>query len=198
MAGVPKQDALGSAIWCRTNSPNDLRAGMRLAFRAAAGNPLPTEAFMRTSIAAGSLLTALLLAGPANAQQVQADIVLRTGPVASRVFIGNGYSTYGRQPVVYRRVPVRRVVVAPRVIVVERVRHHRYGHWSRFGYRPVTLYYIDGRYFDRSLDRPGLRPVVVYERGGRYYRESRMDDRYDGDRYDRDHDRQHDRHDWDD
>jgi hypothetical protein len=154
---------------------------------------------MRTSIAAGSLLTALLLAEPAHAQQVQADIVLRSGPVASRVFIGNGYSTYGRQPVVYRRAPVRRVlVVAPRAIVVERVRHHGYGHWRRFGYRPVTLYYIDGRYFDRAFERPGLRQVVVYERGGRYYREYDEGERYDHDRYDRDYDRQHDRYDWDD
>ena len=157
---------------------------------------------MRTSIAAGSLLTALVLAQPAHAQQVQADIVLRSGPVASRVVIGNGYSTYGRQRVIYRRVPVRRVVlVAPRVVVVERARHHGQGHWRRFGYRPVTLYYVDGRYFDRDFNRAGLRQVMIYEQDGRYYREWDERDRYDRyDRYDRDgrYDRDARGHDWDD
>ncbi len=148
---------------------------------------------MRTSIAAGSLLTALVLAQPAHAQHVLADIVLRSGPVRSHVVIGSGYSTYGRQQVVYRRAPVRRVfVAAPRVIVVERARHHGQSHWRRFGYRPVTLYYVDGRYFDRGFDGAELRQVVVYERGGRYYREWNEDERYDRDRYDHDH------HDWDD
>ena len=165
---------------------------------------------MRTSIATGSLLSALLLAQPARAQQVLADVVLQSGPVAGHVVVGNGYSTYGRQPVVYRRPPVRRVVVveqAPRVIVIERGRYRGQAEWRRFGYRPVTLYYIDGRYFDRSFNRAGVRAVVVYERGGRYYRERDRDDRYDRDRYDRDrherdrHDRDrpgHDRYNWDD
>jgi hypothetical protein len=167
---------------------------------------------MRTSIATGSLLTALLLGQPAQAQQVLADVVLQSGTVAGHVVIGDGYSTYGRgystygrQRVVYRRPPVRRVVVveqAPRVLVVERARYRGQGEWRRFGYRPVTLYYVDGRYFDRSFDRGGVRQVVVYERGGRYYRECERDDRYERDRYDRDrHDRDHQDHDrytWDD
>jgi hypothetical protein len=155
---------------------------------------------MRTSIATGSLLTALLVVQPAHAQQVLADVVLQTGPVAGHVVIGNGYSTYGRQRVIYRRPPVRRVVVyerAPRVIVVERTRYHRRAEWTRFGYRPVTLYYIDGRYFDRSFNRAGMREVVVYERGGRYYRECDEDERYDRDRHERErHD--HHRDNWDD
>jgi hypothetical protein len=147
---------------------------------------------MRTSIATGSLLTALLLGQPAQAQQVLADVVLQSGPVAGHVVIGDGYSTYGRQRVVYRRPPVRRVVVveqALRVIVVERARYRGQGEWRRFGYRPVTLYYVDGRYFDRSFNRGGVRQVVVYERGGRYYRECDQDDR--------DH-HGHDRYNWDD
>jgi hypothetical protein len=159
---------------------------------------------MRTSIATGSLLTALLLAQPAHAQQVLADVVLETGPVAGHVVIGNGYSTYGRQRVIYRRPPVRRVVVverAPRLIMVERTRYHGRAEWARFGFRPVYLYYVDGRYFDRSFNRAGVRQVVVYERGGRYYRDD--DERYDrDDRYDRDrHERgRHDHHrdNWDD
>jgi len=159
---------------------------------------------MRTSIATGSLLTALLLAQPAHAQQVLADVVLQTGPVAGHVVIGNGYSTYGRQRVIYRRPPVRRVVVverAPRLIMVERTRYHGRAEWARFGYRTVYLYYVDGRYFDRSFNRAGVRQVVVYERGGRYYRDD--DEHYDrDDRYDRDrHERgRHDHHrdNWDD
>jgi hypothetical protein len=155
---------------------------------------------MRTSIATGSLLTALLLAQPAHAQQVLADVVLQSGPVAGHMVIGNGYSTYGRQRVIYRRTPVRRVVVveqAPRVIVVERARYHGQSHWKRFGYRPVTLYYVDGRYFDRSFDRAGVRQVVVYERGGRYYDACGQDRRHDHDRHERDR-HSHDRYNWDD
>src|SRR6266581_6018005 len=98
---------------------------------------------MRTSIATGSLLTTFLLAQPAQAQQVLADVVLQSGPVAGHVVIGDTYSTYGRQRVVYRRPPVRRVIVveqAPRIIVVERARYHGQAEWRRFGYRPVALY----------------------------------------------------------
>jgi hypothetical protein len=144
---------------------------------------------MRTSIATGSLLTALFLAQPAQAQQVLADVVLQTGPVAGHVVIGNGYSTYGRQRVIYRRTPIRRVVV------VERTRYHGRAEWTRFGYRPVFLYYVDGRYFDRSFNREGVRQVVVYERGGRYYRECDDDERYDRDRHERGG---HHRDNWDD
>ena len=156
---------------------------------------------MRTSIATGSLLTAFLLVQPAQAQQVLADVVLQSGPVAGHVTIGDTYSTYGRQRVVYRRPPVRRVVV------VERTRYRGQAEWRRFGYRPVALYYVDGRYFDRSFNRAGLRQVVVYERDGRYFREYDQDGRYDRDGYDRDrhdHDRHdgdrhgHDRYNWDD
>jgi hypothetical protein len=146
---------------------------------------------MRTSIATGSLLTALFLAQPAQAQQVLADVVLQTGPVAGHVVIGNGYSTYGRQRVIYRRTPIRRVVV------VERTRYHGRAEWTRFGYRPVFLYYVDGRYFDRSFNREGVKQVVVYERGGRYYRECDEDERYDRDRHERDR-RGHHRDNWDD
>ena len=57
---------------------------------------------MKTSIVAGSLLAALSLVAPLQAQQVAADVVVRSGPVAGRVVVGDGYSTY-RRPVVYRR-----------------------------------------------------------------------------------------------
>lgn len=145
---------------------------------------------MKTSIVAGSLLAALSLVAPARAQQVAADVVVRSGPVAGRVLIGHEYSSYRRPVVVSRAVPAR-------VLVVERAhrRHHRRADWR--GYRQVVVYYVDGRYYDRSdharydrysdRGRPGMREIVVYERGGRYYRD--YDDDHDcddrDDRYDR-------------
>jgi hypothetical protein len=117
------------------------------------------------------------------------------------------------QPAAYS-VPVRSVVPArawPRVIVVARIdlggrgrgRGHAYGRmddrgWRASGYRPVTVYYVDGRYYDRWDDRyrgRNVRQVVVYERGGRYYRDW-DDQNYDGrnDRYDR-YDNRNDRYD---
>jgi hypothetical protein len=144
---------------------------------------------MKTSIVAGSLLAALSLVAPLHGQQVAADVVVRSGPVAGHVVIGDAYSTY-RRPVVYRRAPAR-------VIVVERVRQHRPNHdrqWRRHGYRPVTLYYVDGRYYDRYVrGRQEVREVVVYERNGRFYREYDDDREWDGrshrlDRDGRDHD----------
>lgn len=153
---------------------------------------------MNTSIVAGSLLAALTLATPVHGQ-VAAEVVLRSGPVAGHVVVGDGYSTY-RRPVVYRRAPERVIVVeryAPRVVVVERLRHRgHWRHWREHGYRPVTLYYRDDRYYD-GYDRrwAGVSQVVVYERDGRYYRDC-DDDRYqDYDRHDRDRDRGRD---WDD
>jgi hypothetical protein len=134
---------------------------------------------MRTSIVAGSLLAALSLVAPLHAQRVAADVVLRSGPVAGRVVIGNGYSTYRRPVAVYRPAPVR-------VIVVERVyrRHQRQPDWRRHGYRRVVVYYRDGRYYDRyERGWPAMQEIVVYERGGRYYREYRDDGHHD--RYDR-------------
>jgi hypothetical protein len=127
---------------------------------------------MNTSIIAGSLIAALSLAAPLHGQQVAADVVIRTGPVAGHVVV-NGYSTYRRPVVVYRRAPAR-------VIVVERISHRQRGHgrdgWKR-GYRAVTLWYGGGRYYDRYVrEYPGLREVVVYERGGRFYRDADADD----------------------
>lgn len=154
---------------------------------------------MYTSIAAGSLLAALTLAAPLSGQQVAADVVLRGGPIAGHVMIGDAYSTYRRPVVVYRRAPERVVVVeryAPRVVMVERVRGHGYGrHWRKQGYQPVTLYYLDGRFYDREVrEWPPMREVTVYQRNGRFYSFCGHDDGWD------DHGRNHERHerDWDD
>jgi hypothetical protein len=145
---------------------------------------------MKTSIVAGSLLAALSLVAPLHGQQVAADVVVRSGPVAGHVVIGDRYSTY-RRPVVYRREPAR-------VIVVERVRQHRNQHarqWRRYGYRPVTLYYVDGRYYDRYVrGRHDVREIVVYERDGRFYREGDDDREWDS----RPHRVDRDGRDWDD
>ena len=132
---------------------------------------------MKASVVAGSLLSGLVLVAlPMQAQQVSADVVLHGGPVAGHVVVGDGYSTYHRPPIVYRRTPVRRVVVverpARRLIVVESSHRRREASfWRRHGFRPVVLYYVDGRYYDRPLWRHGTyaREVIVYERDGRYY-----------------------------
>jgi hypothetical protein len=113
-------------------------------------------------------------------------VVVYGGPVEGRVIVRDGYSTY-------RRPATRRVIVVerPHVLVVERVRYHRSPrHWARRGYRAVTVYYWDGRYYDRRIGhRHGVREVVVWERDGRYY----QDDRYGHDGHDCDSERH-----WDD
>ena len=128
---------------------------------------------MNATVFAGTLLTGLVLTAPVSAQQVAASIRIGSGPVAGHVVVAQGYSSY-RPPVVYRHPDARRVVVvdryAPRVIVVERARAHRHErYWAHHGYRPVTLYYVDGRYYDRYVRGRVVREIVVYERDGRYY-----------------------------
>lgn len=132
---------------------------------------------MRTGVIAGSLLYGLVLvATPLQAQQVSADVVVRSGPVAGHVVVGDRYSTYRSRPVVYRRA-------APRVVVIERAhRDRQHRHWKRHGFRPVTVYYVNGRYYDRWQDHPHLvQRVVVYERDGRYYEACDHDDEQNGD-----------------
>jgi hypothetical protein len=132
---------------------------------------------MRTGILAGSLLVGLaLIATPLQAQRVSAEVVLRGGPVAGHVVVEDRESAY-RHREVYRREPGRRMVAAyqPRVIVVERFDHRHGKHWNRgrhlgHGYRLVTVYYMDGRYYDRyDSHYSQVREVVVYERDGRFY-----------------------------
>ncbi len=131
---------------------------------------------MRTSVFAGSLLSGLvLITSPLKAQLVSADIAIRSGPVAAHVAVVDGYSTYRPRRVIYHRE-------APRFIVIERVHSHRHAkHWKRHGFRPVTVYYVNGRYYDR-WDGParGVRRIVVYERGGRYYEACDRDHHWNG------------------
>jgi len=116
-----------------------------------------------------------LLASPAAAQSVAADVVVRSRPVTARVAVGDRYRERDREVVLVRRVPARRVVETERsrVIVVERFRDNGRG-WRhhRHGYRAVTLFYARGRYYDRYDPRyPGRIRIVVYERDGRFYRD---------------------------
>ncbi len=119
--------------------------------------------------------------------QVRADVNVHIGPRPRP------------EVVVVRRPPVRRVVVAPRIVVVDRIHDRGRGRrssnwWRKHGYRPVSVYYVNGRYYDRRFDtRDRVRAVVVYERGGRYYRDwSDRTDREDRQRRD-DRNAQYDR-----
>jgi hypothetical protein len=128
-------------------------------------------------LALPAALIALAPALPSNAE-AQTRVVIETG----------------RNVPVYSRRPIRRVAPRPRVIVVNRVVLERQGRgrgqgwFRRHGYRPVTLYYVNGRYFDRRIDRRGVREVVVFERDGRYYRDWDRRDRDDRRYEDRDRD----------
>lgn len=139
---------------------------------------------MRAAVAWSLVAVLVTAAAPVHAQRVEAGVVVRSGPVAGHVVLRDGYSTY-------RRPTARRVVVVerPRVVVVERARGHwSHKHWTRRGYRPVTVYYWDGRYYDRPIGhRHGVHTIVVWERDGRFYRD-----------YDRHYDRDCDHDRWDD
>lgn len=118
--------------------------------------------------ALGLALTPL---APAAAQRVNADIIIGSGPISGRVVVGDHV----------RRYPPRRVVVrryAPRPLVIYRVggpRGRAHGWYRRHGYRPVTVYYRDGHYYDRIHDDhdywgdSGFQAVVLWRRGDRYY-----------------------------
>ncbi len=114
------------------------------------------------------------------AAQVSGAVVVTSGPVQGRIAVGE--PVFAPRPViVYQPVRGRRMEVAryaQQVVFVERGhgRHGKPASWyGRHGYRPVTLFYAEGRYFtlisaDRAYRRGGyFIPVTVWERGGRYY-----------------------------
>jgi hypothetical protein len=114
------------------------------------------------------------------AAQVSGAVVVTSGPVQGRIAVGE--PVFAPRPViVYQPVRGRRVEVAryaPQVVFVERGhgRHGKSARWyERHGYRPVTLFYSQGRYFtliyaDRGYRRGGyFVPVTVWQRGGRFY-----------------------------
>lgn len=120
------------------------------------------------------LFVGLLLSSSPVAGQVSGVIVVNSGPVRGGIAVGEPYVVY--QPVSGRRVAVARY--APQVVVVERG-HGKYGKsarwYQRHGYRAVTLWYSQGRYFTRVYAARGYRwgpefvAVTVWERNGRFY-----------------------------
>ncbi len=130
---------------------------------------------MRT---APTILAALTLAAAPLSAQISARILID-------VPILGGH----RGPVVVDRYP------SSRYITVRDYSSHRHGKWRK-DYRKwqlVTLFQLDGRYYDRSFR--GARPVRVYYYRNEYFFEPRDRDFYRmrGDRWD---DRRDDR--WDD
>ena len=139
---------------------------------------------IRRPLAASFFGTALLLvafssfATPASAQ-VSGAVIVNGGPVQGRIAVGE--PVFAPRPiVVYQPVYGRRVEVAryaQQVVFIERG-HGRQGKsaqwYQRHGYRPVTLYYSQGRYFnlvsgDRRYRRGGyFLQLMVLERGGRF------------------------------
>lgn len=129
----------------------------------------------------------LLGIAPTAQAQVSGTIILGGGPVGGVITIG--------EPVILARprarvvVVERPVVVAPRVVYVER--WHGRGHFKHGRAWQRRVVYYDPRdrvYYDRH--RRGFREVEVWERDGRYYRDyDRRGGRYDGRHDDRDEDR---------
>lgn len=156
---------------------------------------------MRSALVVGSAAFALLFSASPSSAESQ-TVIISNRPVAVAVPVRDG----GRR-------------AWPRVIVVARIdlggnrgrgRGHGYGYgrmndrdWRARGYRPVAVYYVDGRYYDRWDDQfrgRDVRREMVYERDGRYYRDwddNGYDNGYDSryGRYDGRNDRYDDRYD---
>jgi hypothetical protein len=156
---------------------------------------------MRSALVVGSAAFALLFSASPSSAESQ-TVIISNRPVAVAVPVRDG--------------PRR---AWPRVIVVARIdlggnrgrgRGHGYAYgrmndrdWRARGYRPVAVYYVDGRYYDRWDDQfrgRDVRRETVYQRDGRYYRDwddNGYDNRYDNrsDRYDSRNDRYDDRND---
>jgi len=114
------------------------------------------------------------------AAQVSGAVVINGGPVQGRIAVGEPVFV-PRPVIIYQPVRGRRVEVAryaPQVVYVERG-HGRNGKSARWyqkhGYRPVTLFYSQGRYFTQVFSARGYRggpqffAVTAWERHGRFY-----------------------------
>jgi len=125
-------------------------------------------------------LVALSILPASAAAQVSGAVVINSGPVQGRIAVGEPVLV-ARPVVIYQPVRGRRVEVAryaPQVVYVERG-HGRYGKsarwYQRHGYRPVTLFYSQGRYFTQVYAARGYRwgpqwvAVTAWERRGRFY-----------------------------
>jgi hypothetical protein len=126
------------------------------------------------------VLTGLITSTTPAAAQVSGAVVIDGGPVRGEIAIGE--PVFRPRPIViYQPVRGRRMEVAryaPQVVFVERGhgRHGKSDRWyQRHGYRPVTLFYSEGRYFTLVYANRWYRrgeffiPVTVWARGGRFY-----------------------------
>jgi len=137
----------------------------------------PQAVFTYSSFVA---LVAFSLSSTPAAGQVSAAVVVNSGPVRGAIAVGEPVFV-PRPVVVYQPVRGRRVAVAryaPQVVVVQRGhgRNGKSARWyQRHGYRPVTLWFSEGRYFTQVYAARGYRwgpqfvPVTVWERHGRFY-----------------------------
>ncbi len=103
--------------------------------------------------------------------------------ISARVLIDIPIFGNNRGPVVVDRRD------APRYIVVRDYSSKKHGNWKKDYYRwqPITLYVLDGRYYERPYRN--ARPVSVYYYRDQYFFEPRDRDFYrvrDAGRYDRD------------
>jgi len=126
------------------------------------------------------VLTSLITLTTPAAAQVSGAVIINSGPVRGQIAVGEPVFV-PRPIVIYQPVRGRRVEVAryaPQVVYIERGhgRHGKSASWyGRHGYRPVTLFYSEGRYFTQVYAVRGYRwgpqfmAVTVWERGGRFY-----------------------------
>ncbi len=136
------------------------------------------EAVVRHLIPIGTMAALLMVApGHAQAQRVAAEVVIHSGPVHGRVVIGDhGHRHYVRHRAVRRFHHHRHGLRPLHVHHIHAPRGKARGWWKRHGYRPVVVFYRDGRFYDRHHYRrhyrhgKHVRRVVIWERGGRLYR----------------------------
>ena len=139
---------------------------------------------MQTTLMCSLALGLMLVPAFGEAQRIPHEVVVHDARLYSDVAGRRPRFRYrGRILEVIRRFPRRGFVVTERYRrFPHRVRslwmsHQEGRRWLRQrGFRPMTLYVKDGRYFHRvwastrALGNPTLRPVVVWKRHGVVYR----------------------------
>ena len=177
------EDSLGPSpvsSHCGTRRYELARASL-LGLAKAAAFYLEDTVSARIFVIGSAVLLPLFSATPAQAQRVNADIIIGGGPIAGRVIIGDrGGDGYRGRP---RQID--------RVEWVRARDYRRDDWWWRFQResRLIAVYWDrddDSYYLDRF--RAGLLEIRLYERDGRFYRleddgyGAGYDDRY-NDRY---------------
>ena len=105
-------------------------------------------------------LAPLLLAASVAPAAAQVSATIHIGPIR----IGGGADHY-------------RHGYPPRLVVVD-YPYRNYGHWKKTAvhWRPITVYYLDGYYYDRPWR--SARPVVIYRYRDHYFFGPRDNDWY--------------------